>query len=307
MTYSLDLINSAINYYKTSNLCSREVAKIFGISKSILNYWIKELPIRYSNVEIKNKITSEMLKFLKNSLNHNPFQTQQVMQQKINYKFKLDISLFIIKNMLKIIGYTKKKISRKLYNRDLKQHICKQKEFCKKIKKINTDDIICIDETGVTRDTYCDKGYCHKSKKLKYFFDISKLPKNRSVIVAINKETVIQHKILINKSANQIFFLEFIKELVLGFKNKYILMDNIGFHKGKNVIDSIIESGNTPLFIPPYSPEYNPIEEVFALFKGYLRKNLNVISGFSKLDFHITAFLKKSNNFDDYYKRSFAS
>ena len=36
-------------------------------------------------------------------------------------------------------------------------------------------------------------------------------------------------------------------------------MDNVSFHKSKEIKELIKQSSNTPLFIPPYSPELNPI------------------------------------------------
>lgn len=307
MTYSIDLINAALNYHKISKLSSRKVAEIFGISKSILCYWLKELPLIYSSVATNKSqnITVEMLNFVKNSLNHNPYQIQKVIQEKLNKKFNIDISIFTVRTILKIIKYTKKKVSRKLYNKDLKMHKYNRKEFKKKIKKIKKEDIICIDEVGVTRDTYCKNGYCHKSKRLQYFVDMAKLPKKRSIIVAISNEKIVHYKVLTNKNANKKFFLEFIEELTQKVKNKKILMDNVNFHKGKEIIEAITKSNNEPLFIPPYSPEFNPIEELFSSFKSYLRNKINVITGFLKLDYHIDYFFKSSHNIECYYSHAF--
>lgn len=161
MTYSLDLINAAINYYKTSSCTLRKVANIFQVSKSVIGQWLKELPItrQTNNEHINNNITVDMLNFLRSSLNHNPFQTQIILLNKINNKFGTNISLFIIRKMMNIIGFTKKKVSRKLYNTDLKKHKLSRKLFKKNIKKVNKEDIICIDEVGTTKDTYNNYGY----------------------------------------------------------------------------------------------------------------------------------------------------
>ena len=215
MTYSLELINASLNYYKVSNLSVRKVAKIFGISKSILNKWSKELPLKYNNESNKTVITVDMLNFLKNSLNQNPYQIQKDLADKISLKFNLNISINIVQKMLKIIGYSKKKAIRKLFNKNLKEHKCNRKEFKKKIKNINKEDIICLDEVAVDRNTYNLSGYCHKSKRLQYFVDINQLRFKKSLIVAINKNEVVKYKILDNKNVNSEIFIEFIKELTL--------------------------------------------------------------------------------------------
>lgn len=51
-----------------------------------------------------------------------------------------------------------------------------------------------------------------------------------------------------------------------------VIMDNLGSHKGKAVRQAIRAAGARLLFLPPYSPDLNPIEQVFAKLKTLLRK-----------------------------------
>jgi transposase len=51
-----------------------------------------------------------------------------------------------------------------------------------------------------------------------------------------------------------------------------VVMDNLGSHKGKAVRDAIRSVGARRLFLPAYSPDLNPIEQVFAKLKTLLRK-----------------------------------
>jgi transposase len=51
-----------------------------------------------------------------------------------------------------------------------------------------------------------------------------------------------------------------------------VVMDNLGSHKGKAVRQAIRRAGAHLLFLPPYSPDLNPIEQVFAKLKTLLRK-----------------------------------
>ena len=49
-------------------------------------------------------------------------------------------------------------------------------------------------------------------------------------------------------------------------------MDNLGSHKGAAVRQAIRDAGARIFFLPPYSPDLNPIEQVFAKLKLLLRK-----------------------------------
>jgi transposase len=51
-----------------------------------------------------------------------------------------------------------------------------------------------------------------------------------------------------------------------------VVMDNLTAHKGERVRDLIEERGCKLMYLPPYSPDFNPIEEAFAKIKGILRK-----------------------------------
>ena len=49
-------------------------------------------------------------------------------------------------------------------------------------------------------------------------------------------------------------------------------MDNVAFHKTKLFKDMLSETNNTVLYVPPYSPQYNPIEIAFSKIKSSYRK-----------------------------------
>jgi transposase len=51
-----------------------------------------------------------------------------------------------------------------------------------------------------------------------------------------------------------------------------VIMDNLGSHKGQAVRNAIESAGAQLLFLPPYSPDLNPIEQLFAKLKALLRK-----------------------------------
>jgi transposase len=51
-----------------------------------------------------------------------------------------------------------------------------------------------------------------------------------------------------------------------------VIMDNLGSHRGKAVRSAIREAGAKLLFLPKYSPDLNPIEQVFSKLKHMLRK-----------------------------------
>jgi len=51
-----------------------------------------------------------------------------------------------------------------------------------------------------------------------------------------------------------------------------VIMDNLDSQRGKAVRQAIRKAGAHLIFLPPYSPDLNPIEQVFAKLKTLLRK-----------------------------------
>lgn len=51
-----------------------------------------------------------------------------------------------------------------------------------------------------------------------------------------------------------------------------VIMDNLPAHKGEAVRQAIEATGATLVFLPPYSPDFNPIENAFSKLKALLRK-----------------------------------
>lgn len=55
-------------------------------------------------------------------------------------------------------------------------------------------------------------------------------------------------------------------------KGDVVVMDNLSAHKGPRVKELIEAAGAEPLYLPPYSPDMNPIEKAFSKLKAHLRK-----------------------------------
>ena len=55
-------------------------------------------------------------------------------------------------------------------------------------------------------------------------------------------------------------------------KGDVVIMDNLAAHKSDTAADAMARRGAWPLFLPPYSPDLNPIEMAFSKLKAHLRK-----------------------------------
>jgi transposase len=78
---------------------------------------------------------------------------------------------------------------------------------------------------------------------------------------------------LITGSVNTEVFTSWVEQILLPElpKKSVAVMDNAAFHKGKDMQKILENSGHTLLYLPPYSPDLNPIEKKWAQAKQIRR------------------------------------
>ena len=116
-----------------------------------------------------------------------------------------------------------------------------------------------------------------------------------SSICCVSNQKVINHKEF-RGSVNTTGFVEFLKTLNLP-KNSVILLDNVSFHHSKEVKEFCQSQSWILLFVPPYSPWFNPIELCFSIIKRQWYKCLDISTAYSALtESHLERFFDKSLN-----------
>jgi len=92
--------------------------------------------------------------------------------------------------------------------------------------------------------------------------------------IAALRQGGIQAPCLFDGPINGEVFLAWVRQILLPTlkPGEVVIMDNLGSHRGKAVRRAIREAGAKLLFLPKYSPDLNPIEQVFSKLKHLLRK-----------------------------------
>ena len=115
-------------------------------------------------------------------------------------------------------------------------------------------------------------GRCAKGKRL-----IARVPHGRwrtLTFLAALRHDRIDAPCVIDGPVNGQCFLAYVEQILLPTLSSgdIVIMDNLGSHKGQAVRRALREAGAKLLFLPAYSPDLNPIEQVFAKLKSLLRK-----------------------------------
>lgn len=141
---------------------------------------------------------------------------------------------------------------------------------------IDTSSWISLDEfSAISTDRPHRGGWGKKGSKLY----VRSAPAKRhkcSGIVAIGPEGLLACCI-VKGAVNKAIFIEFMTQLTSelnSIKGRTIVMDNIAFHKSKEIVQLCNNCGVNIQLTPPYSPECNPVENFFSVVKDELRTQL---------------------------------
>lgn len=132
--------------------------------------------------------------------------------------------------------------------------------------------MVFIDETWAKTNMTRLRGWAPRGHKL-----LAKVPHGRwrtlTFLAALRCDRI-DAPCVIDGPINGDSFLAYIEQLLLPVlrPGDIVVIDNLGSHKGKAVRRLIRSVGAKLFFLPPYSPDLNPIEQVFAKLKTLLRK-----------------------------------
>lgn len=146
--------------------------------------------------------------------------------------------------------------------------------YQEQIKDIPPEKIAYVDECGI--DTYLYREYGYASRGQQVFGRISGRRYQRCGIVAAKMGNQIIAPFQYSGTMDsRLFDFWFSHQLLPSLdKGTVIVMDNASFHSKKRLTAAAQSVGCTLLFLPPYSPELNPIEKFWAWLKRCLRNIL---------------------------------
>lgn len=132
--------------------------------------------------------------------------------------------------------------------------------------------LVFIDETWAKTNMAPLRGWGPRGQRL-----IGKAPHGRwrtLTFLAALRHDRIEAPCLFNGPINGQKFHAYVEQFLIPTlqPGDIVILDNLGSHKGKAIRRTIRAAGAKLLFLPPYSPDLNPIEQAFAKLKHWLRQ-----------------------------------
>lgn len=138
---------------------------------------------------------------------------------------------------------------------------------------VDPESLVFVDEMGLHTSLGPIYGYAPRGERLRLSMPRNR-GKNTTLLSSMSLEGMGPSLAVEGATTARIFETYVEKVLVPGLRARQIVvMDNLGAHRPKRIRELIEQQeGCELLYLPAYSPDYNPIEEAFAKIKYLLRK-----------------------------------
>ena len=218
-------------------------------------------------------LTPVMVKALCDHLFEKPHLYLDEMAHFLWEEFETEITLCSISRVLKYEGWLKKKAKQKAWERNT--NLCN--DYFHLISNYHSYQFVFVDESG------CDKqigarrtGWSPLSISP---VQVTKFHRNKRyhILPAYTQDGIL-FSCIFQGSTDASLFEDFIEELLCHCgkypgPNSVLVMDNASFHHSDRIKQLCSQARVQLVYLPPYSPDLNPIEEFFSELKAFIRRH----------------------------------
>jgi transposase len=218
-------------------------------------------------------ITPPMLEALREHLLEKPEQYLDEMVIFLWDEFEALVTTSTVSRALKSIGWSKKTCRRvaKARNADLRDYYLYNLSFFRSYHFVYVDESCCDKRVGFRRTGWSPLGVtpvqlarCQREQRYQ-------------ILPAYTQDGVLLARVF-QGTTDSAVFEDFIEQLLHHCgrwpePNSVLVMDSASFHRTERIEQMCADAGIKLMYLPPYSPDLNPIEEFFAELKAFIKRN----------------------------------
>ncbi|VDC02747.1 unnamed protein product [Peniophora sp. CBMAI 1063] len=219
------------------------------------------------------------LAYLEARIEQSPDLTLRELRQALVTAYAIDVTEQTISNSLKRRGWSRKKLSRPALEQDEE----KRAAFRLEIAQYAPWMLVFLDESAAdrrtARRTYGWAPIGDRARRHDYFVR----KKRYSILPAISLSGVVYLDIIARSWNGEQFdrYLDALLDMMQPYPNpnSVLVMDNSSVHHFEGVRQKVEARGCRLVYLSPYSPDYNPLEEGFSAMKAWIRRNREYVLG----------------------------
>ena len=191
--------------------------------------------------------------------------------QQLRQRLGVGGSLMIVWRALKALGLPRKKKSKHADERDRPDVQMRRESYREVIEPIDPRRLVFVDETGVTTAMTPTYGRAPRGERV---IDSSPGAWESVTVIAAMRLDGVEAPLAVPGSSNGPTFRAYVEQVLVPTlrRGDVVIFDNLSSHFTPGVSEAIRSVGARVLPLPPYSPDMNPIEEMFSKLKEWLRR-----------------------------------
>jgi transposase len=166
---------------------------------------------------------------------------------------------------------TRKKKTLHADQRDRPDVKTKRRSFRRKVKKIEPERLVFVDETGVTTAMTPASAWAARGERA--YASAPGAWESVTLTAAVGLDGV-RAPLVFPGSTDAVTFQTYVTEVLVPAlrPGDVVVFDNLSAHGSVAVVEAIERAGASVLPLPPYSPDYTPIEQMYSKVKGFLKR-----------------------------------
>ena len=186
--------------------------------------------------------------------------------QEIRARLDVAVSPSCVGACIRREGFSWKKCTQDVSKAGLDQ---RRQEFARAFARLHASEVVSIDETYIRFDMKPTYGYSRRGRRC-VSLRRPDWKSHLTLLLAVSNEQVLGYQVM-RGACDRSSFCRFVASLDAQGR-KHLLMDNASIHKGVCVQRAAEQAGLQVLYLPPYSPMFQPVENVFSMFKATYRR-----------------------------------
>ena len=157
------------------------------------------------------------------------------------------------------------------------------------ISEVTAEKRYYVDESGINQYLYREYGYALRGVPVNGRIQGKKYERLSMIAAKCGDDIIGRYEYTCNMNARlfELWFCEVLLKLIP--ISSVLIMDNASWHRKKVLRKLADVAGCRVIFLPPYSPDFNPIEKVWANLKIFIK---NYMRNFSSLNLAVLAFFE---------------
>lgn len=275
--YSLDLRQKIVDAYLSGQGSMQRLADRFNVARSFVQKLIHRyqhegtLEAKPRGGKVPPKLAPEYWPVVKELVEADQDATLEELCEQLEQRTGVRISGSVLCRLLQKLKLTRKKKSLHATQAETERVQSERGDYWEEIRDIPDEDLIFLDETGVNLAMV--RLYARALEGERAYGARPENGREHITLIGAIGLTGFLGAMTIDGSVNGDVFRAYIEQVLVPnlWEGARVVMDNSSIHKVEGIRELIEEAGARLIYLPPYSPDFNPIENCWSKLKEYLR------------------------------------